>query len=398
MARQLPRNLHTWLEGYAKHFAHHLTSDVLGQRYQGKRHLLFSFCDHWEPLWGNADDACGDARVAAWVEGYGRLVRDYRDSTGRHPRHSFFFPGEQYRPRWLDGLAQLCRLGLGEVEVHLHHDGDTEATLRQSLIETTHNLAQHGHLVPDAAADSGFRFGFIHGNWCLANARADGRWCGVDSELQLLHDLGCYADFTFPSAPDECQPNLVNQIYWPIGDLRKRRSYEHGERAKVGHTKDDRLLMVQGPIALTTKAELGLGTGAMTRLDGLLDLARGKRSLSALKPRLESAAVTAVDPGTLHRVRTWVSQNIHVGGRPEWVFVKVHTHGCPEREAASLLGDGGRALHDALTRHFNDGEHWDLHYVSAREMYNVAWAAMAGESGNPSEYYDFKLAPPPVAQ
>ena len=28
-------------------------------------------------------------------------------------------------------------------------------------------------------------------------------------------------------------------------------------------------------------------------------------------------------------------------GRPEWVFVKVHTHGAPEPQAASLLGEGG---------------------------------------------------------
>ena len=38
------------------------------------------------------------------------------------------------------------------------------------------------------------RFGFIHGNWCLDNSRADGRWCGLNNELILLRELGCYAD------------------------------------------------------------------------------------------------------------------------------------------------------------------------------------------------------------
>jgi len=28
---------------------------------------------------------------------------------------------------------------------------------------------------------------------------------------------------------------------------------------------------------------------------------------------------------------------VTVAGRPEWVFVKVHTHGAPELQAASLL-------------------------------------------------------------
>ena len=48
------------------------------------------------------------------------------------------------------------------------------------------------------------------------------------------------------------------------------------------------------------------------------------------------------------RVDQWVRANIHVPGRPEWVFIKVHTHGAIERTAGSLLGDGGHALHTAF--------------------------------------------------
>src|SRR5436190_1427038 len=80
-------------------------------------------------------------------------------------------------------------------------------------------------------------------------------------------------------------------------------------------------------------------------------------------------------PPSAWRVRSWVAQEVHVEGRPEWVFVKVHTHGAPEANARSLLGAPGRALHEALRR-YNDGHAWRLHYVTAREMYNVAMAAM----------------------
>ncbi len=66
----------------------------------------------------------------------------------------------------------------------------------------------------------------------------------------MLHDLGCDADLTFPSAPDPCQPDKVNQIHWPTGDLTQRRCFEHGMRAKVGEHFDDRLLMITGPLAL----------------------------------------------------------------------------------------------------------------------------------------------------
>jgi hypothetical protein len=116
------------------------------------------------------------------------------------------------------------------------------------------------------------------------------------------------------------------------------------------------------------------------------------------RPRIENAAVTANDPATPARVRTWAGQGIGVVGRPEWVFVKVHTHGAPEQQAASLLGTDGRAMHAELTTRYNDGTKWRLHYVTAREMYNVAIAAMDGKSGDPNEFRDYALPPPPVAR
>ncbi|HLL25941.1 MAG TPA: hypothetical protein VK427_27575, partial [Kofleriaceae bacterium] len=91
----------------------------------------------------------------------------------------------------------------------------------------------------------------------------------------------------------------------------------------------------------------------------------------------------------------WISQGIHVEGRPEWVFVKVHTHGAIEKTAASLLGDGGAALHTALRGYMQRG--WGLHYVTAREMYNVARAAMDGKTGDPNAYFDYDVPPPPIA-
>ncbi|HWO22756.1 MAG TPA: hypothetical protein VNO30_28545 [Kofleriaceae bacterium] len=361
------KNLHTWLPDYARH----LVRRARAPRPAGQRHILFALCDHYEPLWGHAPDDVGRARVDAWAEGYPALA-EFRDSDGRPPRHGWFFPGEEYRPYFLDKLAQLARAGLGEVEVHLHHDGDTAATLTPRIEETLRNLAEHGHLSRAPAGARGartpYQWAFIHGNWSLANGRPDGRWCGVDDELVLLHDLGCYVDLTFPSAPDPCQPDKVNQIYWPTGDLTKRRSYEHGERARVGAHHDDRLLMITGPLGLARK---GLGM------------------------RIENGALTGDDPPSAERVATWIDQGIHIEGRPEWTFVKVHTHGAIEKTAASLLGAGGRALHTALRGYMDRG--FGLHYVTAREMFNVARAAMAGKTGDPSQYFDLVVPPPPIA-
>jgi hypothetical protein len=361
LARLRNKHLGSWLHDYVRHVVRRAS----WSRPRDPEHILFALCDHYEPLWGGAPDDVGRARVDAWVDRYPALGR-FRDSDGRPPRHGWFFPGEEYRPHYLDQLGKLARAGFGEVEVHLHHDGDTAHTLARKLEHTLAQFAQHGHI---SRIGTMYRWAFIHGNWSLANGRPDGRWCGVDDELPLLHRLGCYVDLTFPSAPDPCQPNKVNQIYWPTGDLTQRRSYERGERARVGTSRDDRLLMITGPLALARK---GLGL------------------------RIENGAVTGGDPPTAARVQTWIDQRIHVEGRPEWVFVKVHTHGAIERSAGSLLGDGGRALHESLHQVMRRGA--ALHYVTAREMFNVARAAMDGKTGDPSAYFDYEVPPPPVAR
>jgi hypothetical protein len=330
--------------------------------------LLFALCDHYEPLWGNADDRTGHERVRRWLTGYPAFAR-FRDTDGRMPQHTWFFPGEEYRPSFLADLGELAARGAGEVELHLHHDSDTEGGLRAKIERYLGLFSDHGHLA--RGADGRLRYAFIHGNWALANGRPDGRWCGVNGELPILFQTGCYADFTFPSCPDVTQPRMVNVIYWPTGDLHQRRAYDRGVRARAGTFCEDRILIITGPLAVARR-----GAG--------------------LRPRLEYGALTAHDCATAARVRTWVSQHIHVAGRPEWVFVKVYTHGAPEQQAASLLGPGGHALHEVLTTTYNDGVLWKLHYVTAREMFNIARAAMAGKTGDPNDYRDHVWAPPPV--
>jgi hypothetical protein len=366
-ARLKDKNIDKWLLGYLRHAALEL---VPPRRHDGHRHLLFAFCDHFEPRWKQPAPEVAEARVARWCEQYPRLAADFRDADGRSPRHSFFFPGEEYAPSYMEGLGRLAAAGHGEVELHLHHDGDSAEGLRRDITRYLGLFAEHGHL---AREDGRLVYAFIHGNWCLANARRDGRLCGVDAELPLLHETGCYADFTFPAAPDESQPGRVNQIYWPEGDLGRRRAYERGRRARVGEVLRDRILMIEGPLALVVRP--------------------GRPFV-----RIENADVTARNPPTPARVRTWVRQNIHVAGRPEWVFVKVHTHGAQESQSAALLGEAGRVLHQTLTTSYNDGQRWSLHYVTAREMYNVALAAMDGRSGDPGQYRDYRFKPPPVAQ
>jgi len=339
-------------------------------------HVLIAICDHFEPAWTGIPGASGQApafvgrqRVATWRERYPAFVANLRDSSGRPPRHTFFFPGDQYDPNLVEQLADLVSMGLADVEVHLHHDRDSRATLAEKLATTVDNLGRHG-LVPLVRRQP--RWAFIHGNWCLANARTDGAHCGVDDELDLLYQLGCYADFTFPSAPDSTQPRIVNRMYYPSGDVRQRRAHERGHAVRAGDGPQDRVFCLQGPLALSRRQGRGLPV------------------------RIDAGALTAKDPATLERFETWVRQRISVRDRQEWVFVKLSTHGASEREASSLLGGPQRRFHEGLSWYAKRAG-FRYHYVTAREMFNIARAAMDGKVGDPSQYRDYEIPPAPRA-
>ena len=365
------KNLDRWILGYLQDLIRRgFASWQEGGR--RNRHVLFALCDHFEPLHagtnGKASFEVGMRRVERWHSKYLLLADQFRDSDGVAPQHTFFFPAEEYDPRFFDLLDDLVRRNYGEVELHLHHDNDTEESLERTIRSALDAYGSRGHFA--RSADGQMRYGFVHGNWALANGRPDGRFCGVNAELPLLFRTGCYADFTFPSCPDVTQPNRVNQIYWPTRDLRRKRSYEVGRRARVGESFDDRLLLITGPLIVGIHG-------------------------NTLKPRLEYGALTVNDPVTEYRLRHWVKAGVRVQGQHDWLFIKVYTHSAPETQSGAVLGDGGRQLHQMLML-LNDGVRNCLHYVTAREMYNIARAAMDGHCGNPHHYRDYILPRPPI--
>ena len=91
------------------------------------QHILFAMADHFEPEQrpGDSPDLQME-RVTSWIAGYESRYAGHGDSEGRPPQHTYFFPQEQYRPSILDALAEHCAGGFGEVEVHIHHDADSE--------------------------------------------------------------------------------------------------------------------------------------------------------------------------------------------------------------------------------------------------------------------------------
>ncbi len=359
------RNMQIWLGSYFRRRPPHVTDKPV--------HVMFCFVDHFEPAWGKVDLATQRARVDRWCLDYRKLADAHRDADGRPPQHSFFYPEEEYLEEHLQKLASLCADGYGEIEIHLHHDNDTPENFKATIDRFNKLLHERHNALPRDRQTGQLCFGFIHGNWCLDNSRADGRWCGINNELILLRDLGCYADFTLPSAPSETQTRMINAIYYATDDPTKPKSHNTGELVRVGGKPSGDLMIVQGPLGLNWR----------NRRFGIV-------------PRIENADVRRACPPTPDRVDAWINTGVHVEGRPEWVFVKIHTHGTQERDMDTLLGDAAHDMHRHLERSYNDGKRYVLHYVTAREVYNIIKAAEAGLSGNPHNYRDYELPPPGV--
>ena len=358
------RNMQIWILNYLRRKPPQVTDKPV--------HVLFCFVDHFEPMWHGADLDTQRARVDRWCRDYRALASRHQDADGRPPQHGFFYPEEEYLPEHLDKISALCADGFGEIEIHLHHDNDTEANFRESITRFCGILHERHGALPRDPTTGELQFGFIHGNWCLDNSRSDGRWCGIDNELILLRELGCYADFTLPSAPSDTQTARVNSIYYATDDPHAPKSHDDGVPVRVGGMASGDLMIVQGPLALNWR----------------------ERRLGVV-PRIENADVRRSCPPSPARVDAWIRTGVHVEGRPEWVVVKVHTHGTQEHDMDTLLGAPVDAMHTYLESRYNDGKRHVLHYVTAREVYNIIKAAEAGKRGNPNDYRDFVLPPPP---
>lgn len=357
------RNMEIWIGSYLRRKPPQVTDQPV--------HVMFCFVDHFEPMWHGADLDTQRARVDRWCRDYRALASRHRDADGRPPQHGFFYPEEEYAVEHLDKIASLCADGYGEIEVHLHHDNDTEANFRESIIRFCNTLhTSHGALSRDPRTGK-LGFGFIHGNWCLDNSRGDGRWCGINNELSLLGELGCYADFTLPSAPSDTQTRTINSIYYATDDPARPKSHNDGVAVRAGGSASGDLMIVQGPLGLNWR-ERRMG----------------------LMPRIENGDVRRGCPPTPSRVDAWVRTGVHVEGRPEWVFVKIHTHGTQEADMDTLLGAAADTMHSYLESAYNDGERHVLHYVTSREVYNIVKAAEAGCDGNPNDFRDYILPPP----
>jgi hypothetical protein len=340
----------------------------------GPVHIILALADHFEPAIvpqngrARAPYDEQERRLERWCQEYPKLVDPWRDSDGQPFKHSYFYPAEQYDRGLVDRLAEHCHAGWGEVEIHLHHGvetPDTAENTRRQLVEFRDILAhQHGCLA--YRNGSGLpQYAFVHGNFALANSN-QGRACGVDSEMQVLADTGCYADMTLPAAAfHQAQTSKINSLYECQPPLSQKLSHYSGNDLESGRAPQIFPLMVQGPLMLDYTS-------------------RGR------KVGIENGALTGPNPPSLSRLRLWKQAGISVQGRPDWLFIKLHCHSMDPSQEVAVLGEVVRNFLRELVEGAQRRSEI-VHFVSAREMVNMILAACDGREGNPGQYRNYRL-------
>jgi len=361
---------------YARKVLPSATWRALHSAVRGPAHLIFALADHFEPAIVREDGqkraprSEQERRLESWTREYPKIVDGWRDHDGRPLVHTYFYPAEQYDEGLIEMLAEHCHSGWGEVEIHFHHGfphPDTPENTRRVLSEFRDRLAVRHRCLAVEEGSTRSRYAFVHGNFALANSVA-GVWCGVDSEMQILAETGCYADLTLPTGIwHPAQIAKTNSVYECALPLDQSVPHRKGHDLVVGRAPQTFPLVVQGPL--------------------VTDL---RRTLRSARPAFDNGALTAAMPPTLHRLSLWKQAQVRVLGRPDWLFIKLHCHSMDPTQKDAVIGDSFRNFLAALVGGAADRKE-TLHFATAREMANILLAACDGRDGNPGDYRDYRF-------
>lgn len=330
-----------------------ITSRRFSRRFNSKEqngpvNLYIAICDHYQPFWGQVSQEIAEHRVVTWCREYPRIARHHIDFRGRHPVHTFFYSEEDYNPNFIDSIYRVQKEGLCDVEMLVAHNNDSPQNFKRKIEEFRDVLFHHHGLLRKDESGK-IIYGFIHGYWALNNSRPDGKHCGVDHEIPILKDTGCFADFTYPSAPDITQPTIVNSIYFAKDIPDHPKAHEIGYPVTKNAWSENDLLFVQGPLGLNWKNR------------------RYK-----LLPSIEHGGISYTSRFHLSRAALWVKTGVQISEIPGHIFVKLFTHGAIDQTIRYLFNEDGFAeMWSCLENKYNDGDNYRLFYVSAFEMYQT---------------------------
>ncbi|MBN2292942.1 MAG: hypothetical protein JXM70_10985 [Pirellulales bacterium] len=324
-----------------------------------RKHLIFIMVDHYEHG-GPKHLKRGARNNDAWCDKFQEISDKCHDNYGNRFRYTWFYPFDHHNDAIMQRLSNMALEGYGEIEMHWHlapSSGINRENYAEKLQEAITWYQKYGAMITvDSPPKTAFAY--IAGVWDLDASRPSEQSLGLTNQIQVLKEKGCYADFTFSTIGTPAQPSKVNSIYYVDDDPDLPKSYDTGIDVQVNNPTNDKLMIFQGPISITWNGALEYGA-------------------IENDPRFHPK-----------RISKWIDANIHVHGRPEWVFVKVYSHGAQSKEIV-LAHDMEwmlKCLKEECSR-----RGITLHFMTAREAYNVVKAAEDGKTGDPEEFRDFKI-------
>ena len=250
--------MHRWIAGWARDRAR----KAMIARPEGERHVLVAVCDHFEPLHGGRRARSVSRASAPGANATPRWRAAFATRTvGRRATRSSS-PARSITRRFVEPLAEMVEAGLGEVEVHLHHDGDTRAlACSDKLAQTLTDLEAHG-VVPERSGRPGVG---VHPRQLGARERPARRAmvrrrrrARAPPRARLLRRLHV-PERARPLPAVDRQPHLLSARRVAPARLRL-----HGRSG--GGPRPARVLLVQGPLALARReAHRGVGRADRVR-------------------------------------------------------------------------------------------------------------------------------------
>jgi hypothetical protein len=339
-----------------------------------KPHIVITIANHFEPSWSENGNLSIDEQQRR-LDNYYDLARAtgdaVRDKTGAKFRHTNFYPIEQYNHSLLEKLSQMQSEGLGDTEIHLHHGvekPDTSENLRNTLIKYRDIFAEEHKLLSRFEGDTMPRWAFVHGNLALGNS-CNGKYCGVDDELQILAETGCYADFTYPTAPDETQIPIINKIYECGLPLNQAVPHRIGKELRFGESVSNFPIIFQGPLVFNWR-----------------------RNIKGLPvPKIDDGALVYNQRRDMERFNRWRNANVTVKGKDDWIFIKLYCHGFFTHDQSACIGEEARRFFSEILENSEKTGEFDLYFATAREVFNMVLAATDGKTGSPNDYRNYRL-------
>jgi hypothetical protein len=187
--------------------------------------------------------------------------------------------------------------------------------------------------------------------------------------MQILQDTGCYVDMTLPSAPDESQVAMLNDIYECTLPLDQKAPHRKGRSVEVLGNEPQLPIIFTGPLTM--------------------NWSRRVRGIPI--PRLDDGALVHNQPADIARLQRWISANVTVNGNPDWIFVKLYCHGFFDHDQSAAIGDGAVRFFSDIIEHGEKTGEYKVHFATAREAVNMVWASIDGKLGNPNKFRNYRL-------